>query len=73
MEAFGGFAKVFPHMASLTQNILVLESGQIKPTGVMLMYIMCNPPGWLLRWSVGKNDRRNSGDTLRQKFYLIDI
>ena len=53
MEAFGGFAKVFPHMASLTQNILVLESGQIKPTGVMLMYIMCNLPGWLLRWSVG--------------------
>ena len=53
MEAFGSFAKVCPHTASLTQNILLLESGQIKPSGVMLMYIMCNLPGWLLRWSVG--------------------
>ena len=61
-------------MASVTENLPQLESGQIKPSGVMLMYISCLPAPWVgLLVTKVKYDSKKLSTNLYFTVRLIDM
>ena len=61
-------------MASVAQNFPVLESGQIEPSGVMLMYISCLPaPRVGLLVTKVKYDSKKLSTNLYFTVRLIDM